>query len=65
MSNIVCVILSKNNTFVCTASYDGFLSIPDELYGEFRLLETMGNTYIYKNTKRNATFLKNAFRRIW
>lgn len=65
MSSIVCVILSKNNTFVRTITYDSFLSIPDELYGEFRLLETIGNTYVYKNTKRNSTFLKNAFRGLW
>ena len=65
MSNIVCVILSKNNTFVRTITYDSLLSIPDELYGEFRLLETIGNTYVYKNTKRNSTFLKNAFRGLW
>ena len=65
MSSIVCVILSKNNTFVRTITYDSFLSIPDELYGEFRLLETIGNTYVYKNTKRNSTFLKNTFRGLW
>lgn len=65
MSDIVCVLLSKNNTFARTITYDNFLSIPDELYGEFRLLETIGNTYVYKNTKRNSTFLKKAFRRLW
>ena len=65
MSSIVCVILSKNNTFVRTITYDSLLSIPDELYGEFRLLETIGNTYVYKNTKRNSTFLKNVFRGLW
>lgn len=64
MNNIVCVILSKNNTFVRTITFDSFLSIPNELYGEFRLLETIGNTYVYKNMKRNATFLKKAFREL-
>ena len=65
MSKIVCVILSKNNTFARTITYDNFLSIPNELYAEFRILETIGNTYIYKNMKRNATFLKNALKGLW
>ena len=65
MSKIVVVILSKNNTFVRTMTYDNFLSIPNELFMEFRILETRSDTYIYKNMKRNATFLKNALRGLW
>ena len=65
MNKIVVVILSKNNTFVKTMAYDSFLSIPNELYAEFRILETHGNTYIYKNMKRNSTFLKNALKGLW
>lgn len=65
MSNIICVILSKNNTFTRTITYDGFLSIPDELFKDFRLLETRSDIYIYKNMKHNATFLKNTLKRLW
>lgn len=65
MNKTVVVILSKNNTFVKTITDDNFLSIPNELFMEFRLLETRSNTYIYKNMKRNATFLKNALKGLW
>lgn len=64
MREIVCVLLSKNNTFVATEAYERFLDLPDKLYGEFRLLEVRGNTEVYKNMKRNATYLKQALREV-
>lgn len=65
MNKTIIVILSKNNTFVKTMTYDSFLSIPNELFMDFRLLETRSDTYIYKHMKRNATFLKNELKRLW
>lgn len=62
--NIICVLLSKNNTFVATETYNRFLDLPDEIYGEFRLLETRGNVEVYKNMKRNSTYLKRILREV-